>query len=196
MRFADNFNPEWGYLAPAPSFMRTARAALVAAAVGAVSGAGVIFSLIDRPAGEETSIAARTLVLQSDSVLIAAPRAAQLQAPHEIGTATDHVANFPSRVAESDADVGSAPRSSVTALMPVVAGAAPTRAASETAVAVDPTSPQKRAVKRQQLPQQRLTWRAPEPAFSSAGTPLALLPNGGHPMRGQYSGAYQDRDDF
>jgi hypothetical protein len=195
MRCADNFNPEWGYLAPAPSFMRTARVALVAAAVGAVSSAGVIFSLIDRPAGEETSIAARTLVLQSDSVLIAAPRAAQLQAPHEIGTATDHVANFPS-VAESDTDVGSAPRSSVTALMPVVAAAAPTRAASETAVAADPTSPQKRAVKRQQLPQQRLTWRAPEPAFSSAGAPLALLPNGSYPMRGQYSGAYQDRDDF
>ena len=32
MRFAGNFHPEWGYLAPAPSFLRTARVALVAAA--------------------------------------------------------------------------------------------------------------------------------------------------------------------
>ena len=71
MRFADNFNPEWGYLAPAPSFMRTARIALVAAAIGAISGAGVVFSLIDRPAAEETSIAARTLVQQSDSAFVA-----------------------------------------------------------------------------------------------------------------------------
>ncbi len=47
MRFADNFNPEWGYLAPAPSFMHMARVAIVAAAVGATSGAAVVY-LIDR----------------------------------------------------------------------------------------------------------------------------------------------------
>jgi len=60
MRFAGNFHPEWGYLAPAPSFLRTARVALVAAAVGATAGAGVVLSLTDRPV--ETSVAARTLV--------------------------------------------------------------------------------------------------------------------------------------
>ena len=100
MRFADNFNPEWGYLAPAPSFMRTARVALVAAAIGAASGAAVVVSLIDRPAAKETSIAARTLVQEpSDSVFAAMP-AAQLQAPHQVGSASDHAAGPPaSRIA-------------------------------------------------------------------------------------------------
>jgi hypothetical protein len=60
MRFAGNFHPEWGYLAPAPGFMRSARVAITAAVVGATAGAGVVLSLIDRPA--ETSVAARTLV--------------------------------------------------------------------------------------------------------------------------------------
>ena len=50
MRGAANFNPEWGYLAPAPSFMRTVRIVVVAAAVGASAGAAVVFSLVDRPA--------------------------------------------------------------------------------------------------------------------------------------------------
>ena len=33
MRYAGNFHPEWGYLAPAPSFLRTLRIVIVAAAV-------------------------------------------------------------------------------------------------------------------------------------------------------------------
>jgi hypothetical protein len=58
---AGNFNPEWGYLAPAPSFARRARLVLVAAAVGATAGAGVVSSWVSHPA-TETSVAARTLV--------------------------------------------------------------------------------------------------------------------------------------
>jgi hypothetical protein len=61
MRHAGNFNPEWGYLAPAPTFMRTARVFIVAALVGGTAGAAVVFSLMDRPAAE-ASVAARTLV--------------------------------------------------------------------------------------------------------------------------------------
>jgi hypothetical protein len=38
MRSAGNFSPEWGYLAPAPSFARTARVVLVATAIGATAG--------------------------------------------------------------------------------------------------------------------------------------------------------------
>jgi hypothetical protein len=49
MRSAGNFSPEWGYLAPAPSFMRTARIVVVATAIGAIAGAGVVLSLVDRP---------------------------------------------------------------------------------------------------------------------------------------------------
>lgn len=63
MRFAGNFNPEWGYLAPAPSFMRTARIVAVATAIGATAGAAVVLSLIDRPASDPTADASRTLVV-------------------------------------------------------------------------------------------------------------------------------------
>ena len=61
MRYDRNVNPEWGYLAPAPSVMRTARLIVVAAIIGATVGAATVFSLLDRPVAEE-SVAARTLV--------------------------------------------------------------------------------------------------------------------------------------
>jgi hypothetical protein len=38
----EKFHPEWGYLAPAPSFIRTARVVLAATNVGAIAGAGVV----------------------------------------------------------------------------------------------------------------------------------------------------------
>jgi hypothetical protein len=89
MRHARNFNPEWGYLAPAPSFVRTARAVLVAVAVGASGGAAVVFSLVDRPEAEE-SVAARTLALVPDTspaisspAMAATAPAAQLQAQEQ-----------------------------------------------------------------------------------------------------------------
>jgi hypothetical protein len=81
MRHAGKFNPEWGYLAPAPNFLRTARAFVVAAAIGAMASAAVVFSLMDRPAAE-TSVAARTLV-QPVVPARSAPLAAQLQPQSE-----------------------------------------------------------------------------------------------------------------
>ena len=66
MRYAGNFHQEWGYLAPAPSFIRTARVVLVAAAVGATAGAGVVFSLVGRE-DTETSVAARTLARPAEA---------------------------------------------------------------------------------------------------------------------------------
>jgi hypothetical protein len=65
MRYSEQFHPEWGYLAPAPSFVRTARAVLVATAIGVVAGAGVVFSFVDHPASE-TSVALRTLAQPSE----------------------------------------------------------------------------------------------------------------------------------
>jgi hypothetical protein len=63
MRSAGNFSPEWGYLAPVPSFMRTARVVLVATAVGATAGAAVVLSLVERPAtNEATAVAAHAIV--------------------------------------------------------------------------------------------------------------------------------------
>ena len=61
MRYDRNFHPEWGYVAAAPSVMRTARLIAVAAIIGATAGAATVFSLVDRPVAEE-SVAARTLV--------------------------------------------------------------------------------------------------------------------------------------
>jgi len=75
MRSAGNFNPEWGYLAPAPSFMRTLRVVLVATAVGATAGAAVVISLIDRPAGTVDRTASATAHAIVTSVQ-AAPAAA------------------------------------------------------------------------------------------------------------------------
>jgi hypothetical protein len=66
MRYAGNFHQEWGYLAPAPSFIRTARVVLVAVAVGATAGAGVVFSLVGRE-DTETSVAARTLARPAEA---------------------------------------------------------------------------------------------------------------------------------
>ena len=84
MRHAGNFNPEWGYLAPAPNFLRTTRLFVVAAAIGATASAAVVFSLMDRPAAE-TSVAARTLVQPVEPAVPArsAPLVAQVQTPSE-----------------------------------------------------------------------------------------------------------------
>ena len=90
MRSAGNFSPEWGYLAPAPSFARTARVVLVATAIGATAGAGVVLSLVDRPSEpENTPVAARAIVTSVraaavPSVAPAAParqRAGNMTAP-------------------------------------------------------------------------------------------------------------------
>lgn len=64
MRSAGNFHPEWGYLAPRPSFVRTLRIALVATAIGATAGAAVVVSLVARPGSStaDSSIAAHALV--------------------------------------------------------------------------------------------------------------------------------------
>jgi hypothetical protein len=79
MRSAGNFSPEWGYLAPAPSFARTARIVLVATAIGATAGAGVVLTLVDRsPEPQRTSVAARAIVTSVHEV--AAPVASQMSA--------------------------------------------------------------------------------------------------------------------
>lgn len=90
MRSAGNFHPEWGYLAPAPSFMRTLRIALVATAIGATAGAAVVVSLVVRPASgsADSSIAAHALVTgapvvnsASAAVVPAPAQAAAIPAP-------------------------------------------------------------------------------------------------------------------
>jgi hypothetical protein len=77
-----NCNPEWGYAAPAPGFMRTARLIVVAVIVGATAGAATVFSLLDRPVAEE-SVAARTLVAPDASRPVTAGTSVAAQQPTE-----------------------------------------------------------------------------------------------------------------
>src|SRR6516162_573456 len=82
MRHDRNFNPEWGYVAPAPSVMRTARLIVVAVTLGATAGAATVFSLLDRPAAEE-SVAARTLVTPAPKRPLTASTSVAAQQPTE-----------------------------------------------------------------------------------------------------------------
>ena len=82
MRSDRNFNPEWGYVGPAPGFMRSARLIMVAAIVGATAGAAIVFSLLDRPVPEE-SVAARTLVGSDASWPVTAATSVAAQQPTE-----------------------------------------------------------------------------------------------------------------
>jgi hypothetical protein len=88
MRFAGNFHPEWGYLAPAPNFMRTARVVVVATAIGATAGAAVVLSLAERSAPGSVADAGKTMVVVHSLVQPAeaaapatAPVAAAMQSP-------------------------------------------------------------------------------------------------------------------
>src|SRR5262249_41616116 len=76
MRHTANFHPEWGYLAPAPSFIRTARIVLAATAVGAILGSGAVFSRVSHQA-TEPSVAARTLVHPIEAISAGAKTPAQ-----------------------------------------------------------------------------------------------------------------------
>ena len=126
---AMNFHPEWGCLAPAPSFLRTMRTVLVATAVGLIAGGGVVFSLAGQSAGQ-TSVAERTLVrpIPAVSTSVSAPQAAQLN-PRPLnqrestevsldegqvdGSATNELsANSPARlaVAAASAEARTAPK--------------------------------------------------------------------------------------
>lgn len=73
-----NFYPEWGYLAPAPSFIRTIRIVLLGMVIGATASGGVVLSLVDRPVSQ-TSAVARTLAppVQAAPTPVSAPETEQ-----------------------------------------------------------------------------------------------------------------------
>ncbi len=169
MRFAGNFNPEWGYLAPAPSFIRTVRIAVVAAAVGATAGAAVVFSLADHPAAEE-SVAARTLAGPADFAPARTPSQAQAKAGQgqsAMLSPANAVAVSPSP-SESGASSKIQRPASIAALAETPAA---TDAASPQAVAPTPAAPllQKRRAKRHHSAPRR------EEAYGDVKGPLALL---------------------
>jgi hypothetical protein len=159
MRFAGNFNPEWGYLAPAPSFIRTVRIAVVAAAVGASAGAAVVFSLADHPAAEQ-SVAARTLARPADfapartrsqAVRLQVPTAAPVQAQSESGASS--TIQRPASIA-------------ALAEVPAATDAAPPQAVAPTPAAA--LLQKKRAKRHHSAPRR-------EEAYGDVKGPLALL---------------------
>jgi len=177
MRHAGNFNPEWGYLAPAPNFLRTTRLFVVAAAIGATASAAVVFSLMDRPAAE-TSVAARTLVQPVEPALPArsAPLVAQLQTQSEPASA--------SQTQRADASSAMRPQGAAVA---VYAGAA-SLVASESGAASTTQSPPIAAVLAESprimtteappahaLPTESSSAAAPEAAPTPAPAPRAVM---------------------
>jgi hypothetical protein len=126
MRSAGNFSPEWGYLAPAPSFVRTARIVVVATAIGAIAGAGGVLSLVDRPAADndQASVSAHALVssveaapaaaASNDAGLFAAPVNVTTAAPVPASPAAPVVsraaiAPAPTNVPAENPDMGKSP---------------------------------------------------------------------------------------
>lgn len=153
MRSAGNFNPEWGYLAPAPSFMRTARAVLVATAIGATAGAAVVISLIDRPAddaGKARSITAQAIVTGVQAATApttppAAAAAASVTTPIAVTATAAPAAAAPAASAAAPIAV-TATATAMPAAAASAASAAPPIAVNATAapaalLAVQPQSP-------------------------------------------------------
>jgi hypothetical protein len=106
MRFAGNFHPEWGYLAPAPNFMRTARVVVVATAIGATAGAAVVLSLAERSAPGSVTDAGKTLVVVHSLVQPAEAAAPATAAP--VATATPAPVTAPVATAAPSAPAPSA----------------------------------------------------------------------------------------
>jgi len=106
MRSAGNFHPEWGYLAPAPSFMRTVRVALVATAIGAVAGAVVVVSLVERPgSNDDTAIAAHALLTRAP-VITTPAIASRTSAPAVVKATPVATSTHPSAVATATPPAG------------------------------------------------------------------------------------------
>jgi hypothetical protein len=179
MRRAANFNPEWGYLAPAPSFVRSARLVIVAAAIGATAGAAVVFSLADRPVAEQ-SVAARTLVQQpivSASATAGAPVVAQSQTESQHGQQAQSRTDAPgtaqrqtamlapanvgaARSIASESGTTSTAERAATALAlvesPAVTDALPAQGTNATAIAAPEPAPGQKTPNKKP----RATWRA------------------------------------
>ncbi len=128
MRSAGNFNPEWGYLAPVPSFTRTLRVVLVATAIGATAGAAVVISLIDRSAdvGDKTAATTAHAIVtsvQAAPVAATSPAAVATAAASVKLTAPEPAPVSPQAVASPMAQPIEAPAAPQDAAPPMAAAA-------------------------------------------------------------------------
>jgi hypothetical protein len=169
MHRAGNFNEEWGYLAPAPSFLRTVRLVVVAAAIAATASADVVFALMHQPAAEE-SIAARTLVQSIDQ----APPTGRAPVATETQTQAEHEADADSFVDSESDDASAHPRApAVVALAEapsMMTDAPPARGVSEISA-----SPAREAASSLKPPSKkpRLTSRDERPVAAAASARTA-----------------------
>ncbi len=192
MRNANNFHPEWGYLAPSRGFKRTARVVIVATAIGATIGAGVVFSLVAHPA-TDSSVSMRTLVRPAESGMARVGRTGLINSQ----SATRQQSPSSQMVADQWADVArdrsrtSAPRPApegitASADAATATDGAPAKIAAVVPVAVvgapvsDPAPIKMKSTKTFNVASR----------YASRGKPLRLAPGGNHLERS--SGEYDE----
>jgi len=91
MRSSATFHREWGYLSGGRNLFRTLRIASIAAAAGALGGAGLVLAVGQAPEAN-TSVAARTLVTpEINPGAKPSDASAEAAQPHENGSAAFHV---------------------------------------------------------------------------------------------------------
>jgi hypothetical protein len=166
MRSAGKPHPEWGYLAPQPSLLRTMRITLVATAIGATAGAGVVMSLVQRSTADVASmpIASHALITAihtapadaATATLVKASPSATAPVPAPMSPQPGNSQTPPTGGPEIDAGANQASTASplqgpapVAALADrPVSAAAPARARDETAVPSDAGPMQQPAMKK------------------------------------------------
>jgi hypothetical protein len=187
-----NFHPEWGYLAPAPSLIRKARAVLVATAVGATLGAGAVFSWASHHAAE-SSVGERTLVRSVEAVP-ALPKTS-LHATAEDGLSLTEK-RLPAVNSRSADGATNEPGASSTTRTPAGVGAlaeapAATEGRSTAAIAAPPTvgkdaTPNVAPNKKKAMKKSNAIWR-----LASRDEALGLAP-GEYSKRRSWGGYYGD----
>ena len=185
MRFAGNFHPEWGYLAPAPNFMRTARVVVVATAIGATAGAAVVLSLAERSAPGAMADAGKTLVVVH-SLVQPAEAAAPAAAPVAAATPSPVMAPVVTAAPAAPAKVQASVQPSVPANAPVTRQpSAPPVTASAQPIAPPPAPSDLRTVSTSAAPASvaalsespPVTEASPPPASNAAAvSPVPLAP--------------------
>lgn len=151
MRSAGNFSPEWGYLAPVPSFMRTLRVVLVATAVGATAAAAVVLTLVDRPTGDadRTAAVAHAIVTSVQAAPATIPPIATAGSTAPATAAAKSVAVTPAPIVSRDAV------------------ASPTAIQATTPAAIEPAAPTQTAVAKQDAAPLRIETAPAQPAIAT-----------------------------
>jgi hypothetical protein len=179
MRSTGNLHPEWGYLAPTRSFMRTVRIALVSTAIGAIGGAGVVVSLFEQAGSSSDNFSAYTLLTRtpvnitpratlkaatpSQALVPQNPATANAQplGPATVSTSTPNAIASARESNRTMAQLGTPvlTNTGVSAAIPLTAEMTATLAATKPDVAPE-TVPEKRSIKKRHLlADSRKRWR-------------------------------------